>query len=387
MADLWYYTHDGKQMDPVPIKELQRLAAEGTVKPVDMVWREGMPRWVRAGSLGELFPVVTRQVEPIMPVPHAAASVPVAASEIAPPAAARPVPPPAPPQEPGKPYARRRRSAADDASDESRPARRPSSNGANSNLGIIIAIVFGAGILFAGLAIGIFILVTAPSDHPAPKTDSRPAVAVKGTATENASIAASSTYSCTFKLRKRVEYEITLRNNPQETVVSLSVYDRNGEQQKINEDTNKFFPDHDDDYRFEIKNSDQKTRVTSVLTIRETAAPNDDKDLPPGVKKGKDVIPDVNLTPGKDYVCKLRVKAGYGASVAVKNHTKNRPDVDFNIYILRDSDGGEIAADTRADADARVEFRRDADEIVRVRVHNASKTAPARCTILLDGGP
>ena len=33
MAEMWYYTTDGKQMDPVPIAELQRLAGEGTLKP------------------------------------------------------------------------------------------------------------------------------------------------------------------------------------------------------------------------------------------------------------------------------------------------------------------------------------------------------------------
>ena len=54
MAELWYYAHDGKQMDAVPMKELQRLASDGVLKPTDMLWKEGMPRWVRANSLAEL---------------------------------------------------------------------------------------------------------------------------------------------------------------------------------------------------------------------------------------------------------------------------------------------------------------------------------------------
>src|ERR1043166_5203881 len=56
MAEMWYYTNEGKQMDPVSMKELKRLVGDGTLKPTDMVWKEGMPRWIRASSMKELFP-------------------------------------------------------------------------------------------------------------------------------------------------------------------------------------------------------------------------------------------------------------------------------------------------------------------------------------------
>src|ERR671924_206222 len=56
MAEMWYYTSEGKQMDPVSIKELKRLVGDGVLKPTDMVWKEGMPRWIRASSVKELFP-------------------------------------------------------------------------------------------------------------------------------------------------------------------------------------------------------------------------------------------------------------------------------------------------------------------------------------------
>src|SRR5262245_53746709 len=56
MAELWYYTNEGKQMDAVSMKELKRLVGDGTLKPTDMVWKEGMPRWIRASSVKELFP-------------------------------------------------------------------------------------------------------------------------------------------------------------------------------------------------------------------------------------------------------------------------------------------------------------------------------------------
>ena len=56
MAEMWYYTNEGKQMDAVTIKELKRLVGDGVLKPTDMVWKDGMPRWIRASSVAELFP-------------------------------------------------------------------------------------------------------------------------------------------------------------------------------------------------------------------------------------------------------------------------------------------------------------------------------------------
>src|SRR6516165_9934566 len=63
MAEMWFYTCEGKQMDPVTIRELKRLAGDGTLKPTDMVWKEGMPRWIRASSLRELFPDPTAALD------------------------------------------------------------------------------------------------------------------------------------------------------------------------------------------------------------------------------------------------------------------------------------------------------------------------------------
>src|SRR2546421_8359958 len=55
MAEIWYYTNDGKQMGPVTTAELKRLAASGSLKPTDLVWKDGMPNWVRASSTRDLF--------------------------------------------------------------------------------------------------------------------------------------------------------------------------------------------------------------------------------------------------------------------------------------------------------------------------------------------
>lgn len=55
MADIWYYTRGGKQMDPVSMAELRQLAAQGYLKPNDMVWREGMPQWILASAADGIF--------------------------------------------------------------------------------------------------------------------------------------------------------------------------------------------------------------------------------------------------------------------------------------------------------------------------------------------
>src|SRR5208282_3777010 len=72
MAEMWYYTTEGKQMDPVSMKELKRLVGDGTLKPTDMVWKEGMARWIRASSVKELFP------DPISALDHYFSSTPQA---------------------------------------------------------------------------------------------------------------------------------------------------------------------------------------------------------------------------------------------------------------------------------------------------------------------
>src|SRR5262245_47257526 len=56
MADLWYYTQDGRQHGPVTEADLRQLAASGGFKRTELVWKEGMPEWTRADLVKELFP-------------------------------------------------------------------------------------------------------------------------------------------------------------------------------------------------------------------------------------------------------------------------------------------------------------------------------------------
>ncbi len=55
MADpMWYFARAGQRQGPFPGDELRRSIAAGTVVGTDLVWREGMPEWVPAGSVPEL---------------------------------------------------------------------------------------------------------------------------------------------------------------------------------------------------------------------------------------------------------------------------------------------------------------------------------------------
>lgn len=46
MAKEWFYTRDGRnRTGPVAGLELRNLAARGEIRPSDLIWKEGMPRF------------------------------------------------------------------------------------------------------------------------------------------------------------------------------------------------------------------------------------------------------------------------------------------------------------------------------------------------------
>jgi len=51
----WYYSVDGDRQGPIGGAELKKLAEAGTLKPNDLVWRDGMADWVQAKSIKGLF--------------------------------------------------------------------------------------------------------------------------------------------------------------------------------------------------------------------------------------------------------------------------------------------------------------------------------------------
>jgi hypothetical protein len=74
MAAEWHYGESEPSEGPVSMEELKQLVASGQVQPTWMVWRQGMPEWLPAGEVEDLFPKQTTAGEPTgteepLPVP------------------------------------------------------------------------------------------------------------------------------------------------------------------------------------------------------------------------------------------------------------------------------------------------------------------------------
>ncbi len=55
MSQEWYYSVDGDRQGPVSAADLKKLADAGTLKPADLVWKDGMTDWAPAKSVKGLF--------------------------------------------------------------------------------------------------------------------------------------------------------------------------------------------------------------------------------------------------------------------------------------------------------------------------------------------
>jgi len=52
----WYYVVDGRQAGPVGEQQLREMLTAGQIPLTALVWREGMPNWVPAGSVPGMIP-------------------------------------------------------------------------------------------------------------------------------------------------------------------------------------------------------------------------------------------------------------------------------------------------------------------------------------------
>jgi hypothetical protein len=55
MSQEWHYAHGGVQKGPVTEPQLKALIALGQLLPNELVWRDGLAEWVKAGTVRELF--------------------------------------------------------------------------------------------------------------------------------------------------------------------------------------------------------------------------------------------------------------------------------------------------------------------------------------------
>ena len=51
MQGQWFYGIATNKVGPMPALQLQQLARTGQIGPQTLVWSEGMPQWVPAGSM------------------------------------------------------------------------------------------------------------------------------------------------------------------------------------------------------------------------------------------------------------------------------------------------------------------------------------------------
>src|SRR5262245_52007631 len=56
-TETWYYVRDRQKVGPVSWPQLRDLAAQGQLRPEDMVLRDGAVRWAPAAAVAGLFDV------------------------------------------------------------------------------------------------------------------------------------------------------------------------------------------------------------------------------------------------------------------------------------------------------------------------------------------
>jgi len=65
-----YYTLNGQRHGPVPSSVLGQLAASGTLRPTDMVWRAGLANWIPAAQTGMFGPSYSSPPPMAHPAPY-----------------------------------------------------------------------------------------------------------------------------------------------------------------------------------------------------------------------------------------------------------------------------------------------------------------------------
>ena len=84
----WYYANGNEQQGPVALAAIQDMVRNGQIQPTTLVWRQGMPNWVSASQVPELFaPQAGAQAYP-QPQGHAASPQYPPGGQYAPPGAA-----------------------------------------------------------------------------------------------------------------------------------------------------------------------------------------------------------------------------------------------------------------------------------------------------------
>ena len=84
----WFYARGNQQQGPVAVQALQDLLRTGQLQPNDLVWKQGMPNWVAASQVPELYAQPGQPAAPAAPAPPYAPPGAAAPSPYGPPAGA-----------------------------------------------------------------------------------------------------------------------------------------------------------------------------------------------------------------------------------------------------------------------------------------------------------
>ncbi|MBI1832414.1 MAG: DUF4339 domain-containing protein [Planctomycetes bacterium] len=380
MAEMWYYTNEGKQMDPVTLKELKRMAGDGSLKPTDMVWKDGMPRWIRANSVTELFPdpssaldqyfTQTRQEKQdpsktgVVPAGGSTASASTGTTST------------------------KRKTSADDEDDAGPPRRRAeSAAGGGSGIGIFLAMGCAVIILMGGLLAGVVLLVLAlrPSPDDAKKDaekdrkDGEVGAPLDGPVTYEALLKAREAHtSKPYNLKAGVFYQAVIsRAEPNNLKAPMKFFVRgpDGNDFKFKNNmvgtTWEWKAKQDGDHRlyFELQDGDP---INATITLREKGDAPQKPPLPADTKEGKSQFQTPAALKPKDvYEQKLRVQADYAATISFTAIDKLK-GTKIDLVVVKDSDRNAVIA--KSGPKASVAFRVNATEIVVVRVINSGPT-------------
>lgn len=63
--EIWRVGHDGKTFGPFSVEQLTERVRSGWLRPADLVWKPGLPKWEPATTISGLFP---KDVPPPLPV-------------------------------------------------------------------------------------------------------------------------------------------------------------------------------------------------------------------------------------------------------------------------------------------------------------------------------
>ncbi len=428
MAEIWYYTSEGKQMDPVPLGELRALAKEGTLKPTDMVWKDGMPRWVRASSATELFPDPSSSLDHLFNVPSAsdkntASAAPAPSNANTPSKEEETVPlqdghqprakKPFDDDEDDRPRRKKRRSDEDDDDEDDRRRRRRPKPAPASNTGLVVGLVVGGGVLLLAIIIGVIVMVASranprrpfnqqpvnikaaridvPNVNPNPNQAFGPPVLGNET-THVFNVQTGGADRKPITLKPGVRYFISATSEQRGPDVDVYIDQGNvnvAKDDSFGPDSNFEYTPVGGDHHLRVVNLGPGFTTTKVVVAEvvanqpkpETKKPEEKEEpLPAGVLGGSGAVPFKSINAGEDGTFKLQVRAGRTSKISVTTH-KPLPDAaDVNLVVTRDSDNQRVAADETAGPNASVQVTSAKTETYTVRVLNKSG-GPVRCTV------